>query len=185
MAKTAFHVGYEMTDVLAGRVRAVVARRAGAQNLRVIHRRNRNPGDITVAVFTYVGGIDMSRTLARRIGAVVTADAVVCDAGMIEIGRYPGHSRMTVIAIVSTGYMRRMLARGDCAVVAAAANTYDLRVIHRIGRCPHGVDVAVLTKVYRVDVGQVLACRIGTVVAADAIVCDAGVIKIGWNPRHG
>ena len=71
--------------------------------------------------------------LARRIGAVVTADAVVGDVGVIEIRRYPGNRRMTVVAVVAARDMCRVFASRDGPVVTGDAGAEHLCVIDRVG----------------------------------------------------
>lgn len=51
----------------------------------------------------------MGRILAGRVGAVVTAGAVASDVHMVEIGRDPPASSMTVITGVATREMGGML----------------------------------------------------------------------------
>ena len=48
--------------------------------------------------------------LARRVGAVVAAEAVSGDVHVIEIRRYPRDGGVTIIAIIAALYVRRMLA---------------------------------------------------------------------------
>lgn len=70
-----------------------------------------------MAVFTDVGRQDMRRVLAGCIGTVVTADAVVRDVHVVEVRGKPCDGRMTVVAVVTAGDMRRVLAfRGDTVV---------------------------------------------------------------------
>jgi len=55
-----------------------------------------------MAILADVGGLDVSRVLARGIGAVVATGAIACDVDVIEIGGQPASGRMTVFAIVAT-----------------------------------------------------------------------------------
>ena len=76
----------------------------------------------------------MGGVLARRVGAVVAADAIARDINVIEVRRDPRNRCMAVVAVVAAGDVRRVLARGRIAVVAGEAGPEDLRVVHDIGR---------------------------------------------------
>ena len=68
---------------------AVMAGETGAKDLRVIDHVGRHKRHVVVAVLADIGGIDMRRMLARRIGAVMAADAVGGDVGVVKVGRDP------------------------------------------------------------------------------------------------
>ena len=123
--------GVEVARVLAGRCRAVVAGGTGPEDLVVIHGRYGHPDGRAVAVFTHVRRLHMEWALARGLGAVVTAEAVVHDVDVIEIRGRPRHCRVAVIAIVATGDVCRVFARCRDAVVAGTAGAKDLGVIDR------------------------------------------------------
>ena len=76
----------------------------------------------------------MGGVLARRIGAVVAADAIARDIDVIEVRRNPRNRCMTVIAVVAARDVRRVLARGGVAVVTGEAGPEDLRVVNHVGR---------------------------------------------------
>ena len=147
----------DVRRVLAlGRV-AIVAREAGADDLCVINHVCRRKRHVVVAVLTNVGGINVSRMLAGGIGAVMAADAVSGDVGVIEVGRYPGVGRMAIITVVATGDVRRILALGRVAIVAREAGADDLRVIDHVRRRKRHNIVTVFANHGRVDVSRVLA----------------------------
>ena len=52
-----------------------------------------------------------------RIGPVVATEAIAIDIRVIEVGRYPCHRCMSIIAIVATAEMCRVLADRDGAVM--------------------------------------------------------------------
>ena len=79
---------------------------------------------------------DVCRPLAGRIGAVVAADTIASDICVVEVCRNPGGRRVAVIAIVATGYVGRVFARRDYAVVAGRTRTDDLCMVDQIGRRP-------------------------------------------------
>ena len=92
---------------------------------------------------------------------------------------------MTIVAGVAALDVRRVLAGCDRVVMTGEAGADYLGVVDDIGRCPDHVVVAVLARVGRVDVVQALACRIGTVVAADAVAGDIDVVEVCRAPPRG
>ena len=78
-----------------------------------------------------------------------------------------------------------MFALGDYTVVARAADTDDLRVIDRIGGSPHRRDMAVLTGISRIDVGDMLAGGVHAVVAGGAVAGDATMVEARRDPGDG
>ena len=134
MAFVALAVGYEVTGIAASRRDAVVARGAGAKNLGMVDRRYRAPGRRVMAVLTNIGRQRVIRALTSCIGAVVAADAVIGDVGVIKVRRHPGNCCMAVVAIVTARDMSRVFASGDRAVVTGDAGADHLRVINRIDR---------------------------------------------------
>ena len=96
----------------------VVAGDARADDLGVINDVGRCERYIVVAVLTDVSRVDMRGVFACGIGAVVAAYAVVGNVDVIEVRRNPPVCRVAVVAVVTTGDMRRVLALGGHAVVA-------------------------------------------------------------------
>ena len=141
-----------------------------------VGRRKRH---IVVAVLAYIGGVDMCRMLARCIGAVMTADAVVGDVGVIKVRRNPRVRRMAVVATIATRDMCRVLAGRGGAVVAGEAGADDLGVIDQVGRREGHHVVAVLAHEGGVDVCCTLAGRLHTIVTAGAVPRNARMIEIG------
>ena len=85
---------------------------------------------------------------------------------------------MAVVAIIAAGDMRRVLACRNNAVVAGAAGSNNLGVVHRVSWNPDIGVVAVLANFCSQNVRWVFAGRFDAVVAACAIAGDANVIKI-------
>ena len=85
---------------------------------------------------------------------------------------------MAVVAIIAAGDMRRVLARRNNAIVAGAAGSNNLGVVHRESWNPDIGVMAVLANFCSQNVRRVLAGRFDAVVAAYAIAGDANVIKI-------
>ena len=146
---------------------------------------DRAPDGCAVAVLAHIRGLRVSRALARCVRAVVAADAVARDVGMIEIGRDPRVGGVAVVAGVAARDVRRVLPGGDRAVMAGETGSDDLQMINHVGRRPDDVVMAVLTDVGRIDVVRPLACRLGAVVAAEAVTRDIHMIEIRRDPRVG
>lgn len=79
--------GIEMTRVLAGGLRAVVAGRAGPEHLVVVYSDYGLPYGRAMAVFANIGCLYVQRPLAGGLCAVVTRKAVIDDVDMVEIRR--------------------------------------------------------------------------------------------------
>lgn len=73
-----------MPCVLAGGDHAVVTGRTRSEYLCVVNGIDRLPHIGVVAVLAYVGCLHMRRTFARRVGTVVTTDAIVNDIDVIK-----------------------------------------------------------------------------------------------------
>ena len=108
---------HEVTRVSSRGDDAIMAERAGANDLRVIDRHYGAPCRCGVAVLANVRRQRMRRVLSSRVRAVMAAYAIACNVGVVEVGRDPRHSRMAVVTIVTAGNVRRMLAGRNRAVV--------------------------------------------------------------------
>lgn len=82
-----------------------------------------------MAVLADVGRRDMRRVFAGRVGAIVAANAIARDVGVIKICREPGDRCMAIVAVVAACDVCRVLARSCIAVVACIAAAKHLRVI--------------------------------------------------------
>jgi len=184
VAQTTVLHGIEMARVLSGSRSAVVARRTGAENLVVIDRCYRRPSRCAVAILANIGCLDVGRSLANGIGAVVATHTVVHDVDVVKVGRQPGDCRMAVVAIIAAGDMGGVFAGCYEAVMTGAASTNDLRMVNGVNRHPDVRCMAVLADIGRLDVCEVLARSVGAVMAAGAISRDIYVIEIGWQPGN-
>ena len=79
--------GIKVPHIHTRRSRSVVAGRTRTQDLIVINGYDRRPDIGAVTVFADVGGERMQRPLARCVGTVMAAAAVVDNVCVIEIGR--------------------------------------------------------------------------------------------------
>ena len=119
----------DVRRMLAGCDYAVMARTAGAEDLRMVNYEDRLPDIGAMAIFTDVAGLDVRLALPRGFDAVMTFSAVAREVHMIEIGRQPGNRRVAIVAVVAARNVRRMLARCRDAVVTGTAGAKYLRVI--------------------------------------------------------
>ena len=125
----------------------------------------------------------MREVFASYLRIVVTANAVIGDASVIECRRNPRIRRMTIVTGITARKMRRVFTGCRCAIVAGEACTDDLRVIDGVRRCKGDSVMAIDAQISGVDMCQVLAGGIVAIVAADAIIRDIGVIEVGRRPR--
>ena len=131
-----------------------------------------------MAVLADIRRLNMRRALACGIPAIMATEAIVHDGCMIEICRRPGDRRVTVIAVISTGDVCRMLSNRYHTIVTRTAGAKNLSVIDRKHGREHIGGMAVLANVGCLNVCEILAHGIGTVVAVDAIASDIHVIEI-------
>jgi len=137
-----------------------------------------------MAGLTGVCGRRVRWVLARRVGAVVAAEAVSGDVHVIEIRRYPRDGGVTVIAIIAARYVRRMLAGCSRSVVAGTACANDLCVVHLVSGYECHVVVTILANIAGLDMGRVFARGVRAVMAAEAIADNIRVIECGGYPAH-
>lgn len=182
MTKAAILRRVEVARIHSSRCRAVMAGRAGANNLVVVNGHDGREDGSAMAILAYVACERMRRALSRCVTAVVTIHATIRDVGVIEVRRSPGNGRVAIIAIIAAGNMRRMLARCGHAVMTGLACTDHLRVVNREWRNPDVRPVAILTDVAGVDMSNVLAGRIAAVVATAAATRDVGMIESCRSP---
>ncbi len=91
-----------MIRVFAGSDYAVMARITTAENLQVIHLRNRLPEIDAVAVFTHICGHNVFRATTRCFNAVVAADTTGGYVVVIELDVGPSQIRVTSAAPVTS-----------------------------------------------------------------------------------
>ena len=115
----------------------------------------------------------------------MTAGTVAGDAGMVEIGRYPGIGRMASQTVFCCRDMACVLAGCCRPIVTTATGTDHIGMIHSEYRYPGGIAVAVLTDIGRLNVSGMFAGGRGAVMATDAVTCDSGMIEIRRYPAVG
>lgn len=101
---------------------------------------------------------------------------------MIKIRGQPADRRMTVVAVVTTRNMRRVLPGRSSSVVTGTAGTENLCVVHRNCRLKRESVVAVFANIARLNVYRALARRSGAVVARYTVAINTGVVESGRQP---
>lgn len=82
-----------------------------------------------MTVFADVRCLNMRKIFPRSVGAVVTAHAIAVYVCVVEICRPPRHRRVTIVAIIATADVRRMLAGCRNAIMAGATRADDLGMV--------------------------------------------------------
>ena len=85
---------------------------------------------------------------------------------------------MTVVAVITTGKVRWMLADCSNAIMTRPASSQYLCVVDSKRRCPYIGIVAILANIGRKHMCRTLTRCFDTVVTAYAIAGDVQVIKI-------
>ena len=134
-----------------------------------------------MAVFANVRRQRVIRIFSGCVCAVVTANTIANDVGVVKVGRCPCHGCMAIIAIVATVYMRRVLADRDRTVVAGRADANDLCVINRNHRLEERRAMTVFADIACQNMILVFADCVRTVVAANAV---GGVVCMIKRRRH-
>lgn len=127
-------------------------------------------------------GVVLVAFCAFEVAAMI--QRLVWQTGMHVDVRYPCRCRMARIALLLRDEVAEILASSDRAVMTGRAGTENLRVIHGNDRAPRRRRVAVLARIRRERMVRVLARCIHTIVAAEAVVRDVGVIEIGRYPGN-
>ena len=132
--------------------KAVMAAAAGAHYLDVVDGVDRRKRVGVVAIFADIGRRNMCRVLADGIRAVVAARATVDDVRVIEVRRRPANCRVTVVAGIAGGQVCRVLAYCGNAIMAGAAGTDHLSMVHGEYGCEHVRRMAVLADIAGLNV---------------------------------
>jgi len=168
----------EVPRVHASGRSAIVTGCAGAQDLGVINGSYRCPDICVVTIFADVGRLRVQWTLASCVGSVMTADTVIDNVCVIEIGRQPRDSRVAVITIIAAGDMRWVFANGYHTVMTRATSPNNLSVVNRECWNPGVRCMAIFADNTGKNMVGVLAGGIRAVVAARTIASDIDVIKV-------
>ena len=148
----------------------------------MVHCRNWRPDDRAVAVLADVGGLHMRRAFAGGLRAVMTAETVVDDVGMVERRRRPRDRRMAVVAIVAAADMCRVFAGRKQTVVTGATGPKHLGMVDCEDRDPYVRCMTVFADIARLNMCLILARGVRTVMAAGTVTRDVDVIEIRRQP---
>jgi len=120
----------DVRRVFAGGYSAIVTRTADANDFGMVDGVGGRPVEIVVTGLARVCRVQVGqRILARRADAIVAADAVVDDIGVVEIGRQPARGLVAIVAGVAGLDVVGVLARSDGPIVTGAAGAVHLQVI--------------------------------------------------------
>ena len=100
-----------------------------------------------MTIFAHVTCLHVREILSRRICAIVAVDTVIRDIRVVEVCGYPADRRVTVVAIIPTGEVRRVLTGCRNAVMTGTTGAQYLRVVNGEGWSPYVRVVAVLTNI--------------------------------------
>ncbi len=170
---------------LASGRKPVVAGAAATAHLRMVNRVYWRESVCVVAILADIGCRYVCRRFACRVGAIVAAAAIAGDINVAEVGRNPSGRCVAIVAGVRGIEVCRMFAGGCNAVVARATGADDLGVVDGEDRREDVGRMAVLADVGGLNVGGVLARRLGAVMAAGAVATNIDVIEVRWQPADG
>jgi hypothetical protein len=174
-----------MRRAFSDRGDAIVAGTANADDLRVIHAVRWYERNVVVAGLAKITGLDMRQILADSGSTVVATDTIAGDVDVVKIGGHPAVRGVTVVASVTAGDMCRVFTGRDRTVVAGITGADDLGVIDHVRRYKLRRVMAVFAGVRRLNVCDWFSWGIHTVVAANAVAGNAGVIKNRRYPAIG
>jgi len=106
----------------------------------------------------------------------------IAQPRMPVISWQPGSRAVAQATVLRRIEMPRIHTGGRSAIVAGRARTQDLGVINGNDRRPDICAVAVFADVGRLRVQWTLAGRVCSVMAADTVINNIGVIEIRWQP---
>ena len=184
VAVIAVNTAADMGRVLADSRCSVMTGIAGANDLRVIYRKHRHPDVGRVAVFANIRRLDVSWRLTCCVGTVMAAGAITRDIHMIKIRGQPANRGMTIVAINSTVYVRRVFAGRYHTVMTGPASAHYLGMIDGERRLPYIRCVAVFADIGRLNMGERFAGGFNAVMAAGAVTGDVDVIKVCGQPAN-
>ncbi len=185
MAVVAVVTASDVCRVFASCRDAIMTGTAASQNLCMVDREYGRPDVRGVAVFADVAGLDVRRSFAGGLRAIVAAKAVAGDVNVVEVGRRPADRRMAVVAVVAAGDVGRVFAGRCDAVMTGTAGADYLRMVDRIRRRPHIAVMAVFADVAGLYVSRALAGRFRTIMATDTITRDVHVVEGRGQPSRG
>ena len=151
----------------------------------VIHHRDWNPHRGAMTGLADIRGVDMGGGFARRVNAVVTADATTGDRTVIYRRTEPTAGGVTRIASLRGRNMGHAFTDGNRAIMTTFTDTIHLRVIHDRYRRPTHTGVTRLAHIARVDVGCPFACRCAAIMTGNTGGSGSAVIEYHAQPGSG
>jgi hypothetical protein len=167
----------DMRRVFAGGGCTIVTSSASSQDLGMINIECRRPGVRVVAILANISREYVVGILSRGLNPVMATDTVSSDVDMVKVGWNPAGRRVTIVAGIAAGDMRRMFTSRDNAVVAGSAGTHYLGMVDRNHRFKADRRMAIFTNVGCEDMQRAFAGRGNAVVAGHAIANNTGVIE--------
>ncbi len=183
VADVAFLSGNEVSVILTGCERAIVAGRARTKHLCMINPVNRYPRSHVVAILTYVRRRYVIQVFSGCVGTVMATDTVARDIDVVKRRRSEAICCMAIIAIVTADNMVWRFADRNRVVMTGCTAADHLRVIDRHGRLKDRGTVAILANIGNQNVVLLLADRIRSIVTANAIASDGCVIENRGHER--
>jgi len=123
-----------MVSILAARDNAVVATRASADRLRVIEH-DAGPRVHPMTIFTKIACWYVVCWFSLRGDAVMTANAVRCDAGMVKAQyRRKRNGEMAIVTLIARGRMIDRFSDRCIVVVTTDTVTVHFVMIHAFKR---------------------------------------------------
>lgn len=120
----------DVISVFTAREYAVVTAGTGTERLQVIER-DADPGVRLVTVFAHVGGRQVVGRLAGRRCAVVTADAIGRNSGVIKAyDRRKCDRQMTALALVTSWWVIDRFTNGGIIIVTTVALAVSFIMVH-------------------------------------------------------
>ena len=114
----------------------------------------------------------------------MAAGTIIDDTKVVEARWPPGDRRMAIVAGIAAREMCWMFACRNDAIMAAVAGADNLCVVDGEDRRKDVGTVAVLANIAGLNVCQILADGIDTVMAVDTQARDVQVIKVGRQPGY-
>ena len=105
-----------------------------------------------MAVLTDICRIYVRRMFASGIHAIVAAEAISRDIGVVENRRRPEGARVAIVALVARNNMAGRLPGSLDTVVAGTAVAVHGRVVHVVDRAPGRCCVTCIAERRRCDV---------------------------------
>ena len=121
MAVIAVIAARNMFRILSERDRAVMAGSASSNDLGVIDGHDRLKESNAVAILANVSRRNMILSFTRSTGSIVATSTIIRNACVVKRCRQPCACRMAIIAVVATGYVRRVFAGRIVSVMAPKA----------------------------------------------------------------